>query len=115
MNLAFGWWAVTALGDYAYLKSGHLVLAEAQLLIEFPPGVTILLPPQPSLTPTRLLIRPKPAFRLRTTHQEHSFPTSTMALGPTPSLRNKTPEGYTSMMEENTRRRKDGLRPLGCR
>lgn len=43
-NLPFGLCAVTALGDFDYTKGGHLVLWEAHLVIEFPPGVTILLP-----------------------------------------------------------------------
>ncbi|RDX40787.1 hypothetical protein OH76DRAFT_1365679, partial [Lentinus brumalis] len=44
LNLAFGLCAVTALGDYDYKKGGHLVLWDAKLIIEFPPGTTILLP-----------------------------------------------------------------------
>lgn len=43
-NLPFGLCAVTALGDFDYTKGGHLVLWEAHLVIEFPPGTTILLP-----------------------------------------------------------------------
>lgn len=43
-NLPFGWCAVTALGDFDYTKGGHLILWEAHLVIEFPPGTTILLP-----------------------------------------------------------------------
>jgi hypothetical protein len=43
-NLAFGWCAVTALGDFNYIKSGHLVLWDLNLVIQFPPGSTILIP-----------------------------------------------------------------------
>lgn len=43
-NLPFGLCAVTALGDFDYTKGGHLVMWEAHLVIEFPPGTTILLP-----------------------------------------------------------------------
>ncbi|KAJ3501444.1 hypothetical protein NLJ89_g9335 [Agrocybe chaxingu] len=43
-NLAFGWCAVTALGSFDSTKGGHLVLWECKLIIEFPPGSTILIP-----------------------------------------------------------------------
>ena len=43
-NLAFGWCCITALGDYDYTKGGHLVLWDLKLVIEFPPGATILIP-----------------------------------------------------------------------
>jgi hypothetical protein len=43
-NLAFGWCAVTALGSYDHKKGGHLILWDCRLVIEFPPGCTILLP-----------------------------------------------------------------------
>ncbi|KAJ8474221.1 hypothetical protein ONZ45_g16025 [Pleurotus djamor] len=43
-NLAWGWCAVTALGNYDYRKGGHLVLWDFELVIEFPPGYTILIP-----------------------------------------------------------------------
>jgi len=42
-NLPFGLCAVTALGSYDATKGGHLVLWECRLVIEFPPGSTILL------------------------------------------------------------------------
>jgi len=42
-NLAFGLCAVTALGDFDPSKGGHIVLWDLQLVIEFPPGSTILL------------------------------------------------------------------------
>ncbi|KAJ7184124.1 hypothetical protein C8R46DRAFT_883518 [Mycena filopes] len=44
LNLAFGWCAVQALGDFDPTKGGHLVLWDLQLVIEFPPGALILLP-----------------------------------------------------------------------
>ena len=42
-NLAFGFCSVTALGNFDPTKGGHLVLWELGLVIEFPPGSTILL------------------------------------------------------------------------
>lgn len=44
MNCPFGQRAVTAFGAYDYTKGGHLVLEEAGLYIEFPPGALILIP-----------------------------------------------------------------------
>jgi len=43
-NLPFGYCAITALGQYDFTKGGHLVLWECKLIIEFPPGATILIP-----------------------------------------------------------------------
>ncbi|KDR66326.1 hypothetical protein GALMADRAFT_259368 [Galerina marginata CBS 339.88] len=43
-NLAFGWCAITALGEFDYKKGGHLILWDLGLVIEFPPGSTILIP-----------------------------------------------------------------------
>lgn len=43
-NLPFGYCAITALGQYDPTKGGHLVLWECKLVIEFPPGSTILIP-----------------------------------------------------------------------
>lgn len=43
-NLPFGWCSVTALGPFNPTLGGHLVLWDLQLVIEFPPGSTILLP-----------------------------------------------------------------------
>ncbi|KAJ7029056.1 hypothetical protein C8F04DRAFT_963287, partial [Mycena alexandri] len=43
-NLAFGWCAITALGDYDYTKGGHLILWDCKLVIEFPPGTTLFIP-----------------------------------------------------------------------
>lgn len=43
-NLPFGWCAVTALGDYNYTTGGHLILWDAHLVLEFPPGTTVLIP-----------------------------------------------------------------------
>src|SRR5882672_10818714 len=43
-NLAFGWCAITALGNFDYRQSGHLVLWDLNLVIQFPPGSTILIP-----------------------------------------------------------------------
>ncbi|KAJ6533828.1 hypothetical protein DFH09DRAFT_1250058 [Mycena vulgaris] len=44
LNLAFGWCAVQALGDFDPKKGGHLVLWDLKLVVEFPPGALILLP-----------------------------------------------------------------------
>ncbi|KAJ7745310.1 hypothetical protein B0H16DRAFT_1462826 [Mycena metata] len=44
LNLPFGWCPVTALGDFDPTQGGHLVLWDLKLLIEFPPGSTILIP-----------------------------------------------------------------------
>ncbi|KAL0563861.1 hypothetical protein V5O48_018202, partial [Marasmius crinis-equi] len=43
-NLAFGWCAITALGNFGYTCGGHLVLWDLKLVIEFPPGYTIFVP-----------------------------------------------------------------------
>ena len=43
-NLPFGMCVVTAFGDFDPKKGGHLILWECGLVIEFPPGSTILLP-----------------------------------------------------------------------
>ncbi|PPR02920.1 hypothetical protein CVT26_009775, partial [Gymnopilus dilepis] len=43
-NLAFGWCSITALGNYDPTQGGHLILWELGLVIEFPPGSTILIP-----------------------------------------------------------------------
>ena len=43
-NLAYGWCAITALGNFDYKKGGHLILWDCKLILEFPPGTTILIP-----------------------------------------------------------------------
>ncbi|KAK6972152.1 hypothetical protein R3P38DRAFT_3336081 [Favolaschia claudopus] len=43
-NLAWGWCAITALGNYNPDRGGHLVLWDLKLIIRFPPGATILIP-----------------------------------------------------------------------
>ncbi|KAK0220574.1 hypothetical protein IW262DRAFT_1272699 [Armillaria fumosa] len=43
-NLPFGWCAITALGRFNPKKGGHLILWDLKLVIEFPPGSTILIP-----------------------------------------------------------------------
>ncbi|KAJ7842916.1 hypothetical protein B0H13DRAFT_2239338 [Mycena leptocephala] len=43
-NLAFGWCTITALGNFDYTKGGHLILWDCRLILEFPPGTTILIP-----------------------------------------------------------------------
>lgn len=43
-NLAFGMCAMMALGDFDPKKWGHLILWDCGLVIEFPPGSTILIP-----------------------------------------------------------------------
>jgi hypothetical protein len=44
LNLAFGWCAVQALGNFDHTKGGHLVLWDLNLVVEFPAGALILLP-----------------------------------------------------------------------
>ncbi|KAJ7033930.1 hypothetical protein C8F04DRAFT_957076, partial [Mycena alexandri] len=43
-NLAFGWCAITALGNFDYTRGGHLILWDAKIILEFTPGTTILIP-----------------------------------------------------------------------
>jgi len=43
-NLPYGWCAITSLGPFDPKRGGHLVLWDLQLVIEFPPGSTILIP-----------------------------------------------------------------------
>lgn len=43
-NYAVGWIAITSLGDYDYKKGGHLILRNLGVVIEFPPGCTVLFP-----------------------------------------------------------------------
>lgn len=44
LNLAFGWCAITSLGNFDHTQGGHLVLEEAKLVVEFPAGSTFLIP-----------------------------------------------------------------------
>jgi hypothetical protein len=43
-NLAWGWCAITALGDFDPDLGGHLILWDLRMVIRFPPGSTILIP-----------------------------------------------------------------------
>ena len=43
-NLPFGWCAITALGNFNPIFGGHLVLWDLKIVIDFPPGLTILMP-----------------------------------------------------------------------
>ncbi len=43
-NLAYGLCHITAIGDFNPKLGGHLILWELGLLIEFPPGSSILIP-----------------------------------------------------------------------
>lgn len=43
-NAAGGWCAITSAGTYDPKKGGHLVLWDLGLVVEFPPGSTILIP-----------------------------------------------------------------------
>lgn len=43
-NLVYGWCAITAFGNFDYRKGGHLILWDCKLILEFPPGCTILIP-----------------------------------------------------------------------
>jgi hypothetical protein len=42
-NLAWGWCAITALGDFDPNFGGHLILWDLKLVICFPPGAMILM------------------------------------------------------------------------
>ncbi|KAI9068673.1 hypothetical protein FKP32DRAFT_1561191 [Trametes sanguinea] len=44
LNLPCGWCSITAVGDYDPKNGGHLVLWDLRMVIEFPPGSTILIP-----------------------------------------------------------------------
>jgi hypothetical protein len=43
-NYIAGWCGITALGRFNYKLGGHLVLWDLKLVLEFPPGWTILIP-----------------------------------------------------------------------
>lgn len=43
-NVAYGWCALTALGKFNAKTGGHLILFDLGLVIQFPPGSTILIP-----------------------------------------------------------------------
>jgi hypothetical protein len=43
-NLAFGWCSVASLGSFDPKKGGHLILWDCKLVVEFPPGSTVLIP-----------------------------------------------------------------------
>jgi len=43
-NLSHGWCSITPLGNFDPTLGGHLVLWDFKLIIEFPPGSTILIP-----------------------------------------------------------------------
>ncbi|KAF7288207.1 hypothetical protein HMN09_01416600 [Mycena chlorophos] len=43
-NLAWGWCAITALGDFDPDLGGHLILWELRLIIRFPPGSSVAIP-----------------------------------------------------------------------
>ncbi|KAE9391361.1 hypothetical protein BT96DRAFT_832184, partial [Gymnopus androsaceus JB14] len=44
LNYLFGWCAITALGNFNHQKGGHFVLWDLGLVIELPPGWSILIP-----------------------------------------------------------------------
>lgn len=43
-NAAAGWCAITSAGSYDPKLGGHLILFDIDLIVEFPPGSTILIP-----------------------------------------------------------------------
>jgi hypothetical protein len=43
-NVAHGFCPITSLGTYDSKKGGHIILKQLRLIIEFPPGSTILIP-----------------------------------------------------------------------
>ncbi|KIY43741.1 hypothetical protein FISHEDRAFT_53324 [Fistulina hepatica ATCC 64428] len=44
IHIPFGWCCITALGNFDYRQGGHLVLWDFGLVIQFPPGSTVLIP-----------------------------------------------------------------------
>ncbi|KAJ3722573.1 hypothetical protein C8R42DRAFT_560336, partial [Lentinula raphanica] len=44
MNYISGWCCITALGKFDFVRGGHMVLWDLGLVIEFPPGWTLLIP-----------------------------------------------------------------------
>ncbi|KAF9018851.1 hypothetical protein BDZ89DRAFT_959757, partial [Hymenopellis radicata] len=44
LNLILGVCAITCGGDFDYTKGGHLILWDLKLVVQFPPGSTILIP-----------------------------------------------------------------------
>lgn len=43
-NLPWGWCTITAAGEFDPVCSGHLILWDLEMFIEFPPGATVLIP-----------------------------------------------------------------------
>ncbi|KAF8151597.1 hypothetical protein B0H34DRAFT_134590 [Crassisporium funariophilum] len=43
-NVAYGLCAITAMGNFEPKKGGHIILFDLKLVIEFPPGATVLIP-----------------------------------------------------------------------
>ncbi|KAJ6504517.1 hypothetical protein DFH09DRAFT_1251904 [Mycena vulgaris] len=44
VNLAWGWFCITALGNFDPNKGEHLILWDLHLVIRFPPGCSIMIP-----------------------------------------------------------------------
>lgn len=44
LNLAYGWCAITALGNFNPKLGGHIIFWETKTVVEFPPGSTFLIP-----------------------------------------------------------------------
>jgi hypothetical protein len=44
LNYVAGWCSVTSLGQFDHTRGGHIILWDLKLVIEFPPGWTLLLP-----------------------------------------------------------------------
>ncbi|KAJ3779029.1 hypothetical protein FB446DRAFT_761512 [Lentinula raphanica] len=44
LNYIYGWCAITALGSFDFRSGGHLVLWDLEMVIEVPPGWTMLIP-----------------------------------------------------------------------
>ncbi|KAJ3503852.1 hypothetical protein NMY22_g18107 [Coprinellus aureogranulatus] len=109
MNLANGFCAVHALGDYDYRKGGHLVLVEPRLIIEFPPGCLILLP---SAVVTHANT-PVQADETRVSFTQYTpgalFRYVDNGFRTLAKFRKEDPAGYEAMMEKRASRWKDGL------
>ncbi|KAJ7827602.1 hypothetical protein B0H14DRAFT_3466869 [Mycena olivaceomarginata] len=79
-NLAWGWCAITALGDFDPDCGGHLILWDLKLIIRFPPGSTILIPSALIRHSNTSIQAHENTSHSRSTHLQGSSASSTMAL-----------------------------------
>ncbi|KAI0352005.1 hypothetical protein OH77DRAFT_1486440 [Trametes cingulata] len=57
LNIPAGWCAIIAMGDFDPRESGHVILWDLELIVEFPPGATILIP-SAMLRHSNTMVRP---------------------------------------------------------